>query len=76
MVKQMYDNKTAEQADWLIGENCLYPGVDGFSLRDMKNPGQAYKNLWVSQTMFLALWSPSFIYTVVRACFRAHKLPI
>ncbi|KAK3997909.1 protease PrtS [Cladorrhinum sp. PSN332] len=42
MVKQMYENEDAANADWLIGEGCLLPGVKGVSLRSMKDPGSAY----------------------------------
>ncbi|KAK4166940.1 protease PrtS [Cladorrhinum sp. PSN259] len=42
MVKQVYENEDAANADWLIGEGCLLPGVKGVSLRSMKNPGSAY----------------------------------
>ncbi|KAK3376999.1 metalloprotease [Lasiosphaeria ovina] len=44
MVKQMVEDETAENADWLIGEGCLLPGVKGVSLRNMKNPGTAYND--------------------------------
>ncbi|KAI0016792.1 hypothetical protein F4780DRAFT_797414 [Xylariomycetidae sp. FL0641] len=42
MIKQRVQNETAEQADWLIGEDCLMPGVKGVALRSMKAPGTAY----------------------------------
>ncbi|KAL7621844.1 hypothetical protein AAE478_007344 [Parahypoxylon ruwenzoriense] len=42
MVKQRVEDETAETADWLIGENCLVPGVKGVALRSMKAPGTAY----------------------------------
>ncbi|KAI0168853.1 Metalloprotease [Hypoxylon sp. FL1284] len=42
MIKQRADNETADKADWLIGENCLMPGVKGVALRSMKAPGTAY----------------------------------
>ncbi|ODA82276.1 hypothetical protein RJ55_00783 [Drechmeria coniospora] len=42
MVKQRVDNEKAVDADWLIGEGCLLPGVKGLALRSMKNPGKAY----------------------------------
>jgi len=42
MVKQRVQNETAENADWLIGEECLMPGVKGVALRSMKAPGTAY----------------------------------
>ncbi|KAK1759808.1 hypothetical protein QBC47DRAFT_437968 [Echria macrotheca] len=44
MVKQMVENETADEADWLIGEGCLLPGVRGVALRSMKNPGSAYND--------------------------------
>jgi Zn-dependent metalloprotease len=44
MVKQMIENETAEQADWLIGEGCLLPDVKGVALRSMKAPGTAYND--------------------------------
>ncbi|KAI8635518.1 metalloprotease [Xylariaceae sp. FL1651] len=44
MVKQRVQNETAEQADWLIGEDCLMPGVKGVALRSMKAPGTAYND--------------------------------
>ena len=42
MVKQMTENTTAEESDWLIGEGCLMPEVKGVALRNMKSPGTAY----------------------------------
>lgn len=42
MVKQMHENEDSKNADWLIGEGCLLPGVKGVSLRSMKQPGTAY----------------------------------
>ncbi|KAI0433771.1 metalloprotease [Xylaria sp. FL1042] len=42
MVKQRVQNETAETADWLVGEECLMPGVKGVALRSMKAPGTAY----------------------------------
>ncbi len=42
MVKQMVQNETSDAADWLIGEDCLLPGVKGLALRSMKDPGTAY----------------------------------
>ncbi|KAK1757032.1 protease PrtS [Echria macrotheca] len=44
MVKQMVEKETAENADWLIGEGCLLPGVKGVSLRNMRDPGTAYND--------------------------------
>ncbi|KAI0112600.1 metalloprotease [Nemania sp. FL0031] len=44
MVKQFVQKETAEEADWLIGEECLMPGVKGVALRSMKAPGTAYND--------------------------------
>jgi len=44
MVRQTVKNQTAEQADWLIGEDCLFPGVHGVGLRSLKAPGTAYND--------------------------------
>ncbi|KAI1263135.1 metalloprotease [Xylariaceae sp. FL1019] len=44
MVKQRVQNETADAADWLIGEDCLMPGVKGVALRSMKAPGSAYND--------------------------------
>jgi Zn-dependent metalloprotease len=42
LIKQYYKGQTADQADWLIGEGLLAPGVHGIALRSMKEPGTAY----------------------------------
>jgi Zn-dependent metalloprotease len=44
MAKQYFaePQETAAAADWLIGEDCLFPGVNGVALRSMKEPGTAY----------------------------------
>nr|WP_196790959.1 M4 family metallopeptidase [Motilibacter aurantiacus] len=42
LVKQRALGQTAEQADWLIGEDLLLPGVRGTALRSMAAPGTAY----------------------------------
>ena len=44
MVKQVFENETADEADWLIGEGCLLPDVKGVALRNMKEPGTAYND--------------------------------
>ncbi|KAJ3497261.1 hypothetical protein NLG97_g2039 [Lecanicillium saksenae] len=44
MVKQMVQNEKADAADWLIGEDCLLPGIKGLALRSMKEPGTAYND--------------------------------
>ena len=51
VVKQYHLNQTAANSDWLIGEGVLIPpnpmpaGGVARALRDMLNPGTAYKNL-------------------------------
>jgi len=45
MVKQYPENKTAKDADWLIGEGCLLPGQAGIALRSMIQPGKAYNDI-------------------------------
>ncbi|MBD2492897.1 M4 family metallopeptidase [Nostoc sp. FACHB-280] len=42
LVKQRLKNQTADQADWIIGEGLLAPGVKGVGIRSMKAPGTAY----------------------------------
>ncbi|KOV63051.1 M4 family metallopeptidase [Streptomyces sp. MMG1121] len=42
LIKQYTLGQTADQADWLIGEGLLAPGVHGTALRSMKAPGTAY----------------------------------
>lgn len=44
MIKQKVQNETAAGADWLIGEDCILPGVKGVALRSMKAPGTAYND--------------------------------
>ncbi|KAI2636656.1 metalloprotease [Xylaria nigripes] len=44
MVKQRVENEKADETDWLIGEECLMPGVKGVALRSMKAPGTAYND--------------------------------
>jgi Zn-dependent metalloprotease len=44
MVKQKFEDETADKADWLIGEGCLLPDVKGVALRSMKAPGTAYND--------------------------------
>jgi len=45
MVKQKSEGKTAEQADWLIGEACFMPDIKGVAFRNMLHPGTAFKDL-------------------------------
>ncbi|WP_225096838.1 M4 family metallopeptidase [Streptomyces sp. CoH27] len=42
LIKQYSLGQTADQADWLIGQGLLAPGVHGTALRSMKAPGTAY----------------------------------
>jgi Zn-dependent metalloprotease len=42
LVKQRRLNHTAEQADWLIGDELFTANVQGQALRSMKAPGTAY----------------------------------
>ena len=44
LVKQYSRNprQNVNQADWLIGNDILAPGVNGLALRSMKDPGSAY----------------------------------
>jgi Zn-dependent metalloprotease len=44
LVKQYKLGQTAKQADWLIGQGLLAPGVKGVALRSMKAPGTAYND--------------------------------
>src|SRR5205823_3575683 len=44
LVKQWKNGQTAAQADWLIGQGILAPGVKGVALRSMKAPGTAYND--------------------------------
>jgi Zn-dependent metalloprotease len=42
LIKQYKLGQTADQANWLIGEGLLAPGIHGDALRSMKAPGTAY----------------------------------
>jgi Zn-dependent metalloprotease len=42
LVRQMKENQTADQADWLIGKGLFLPTINGEALRSMKAPGTAY----------------------------------
>ncbi|PYH87059.1 thermolysin metallopeptidase [Aspergillus uvarum CBS 121591] len=58
MVKQWGEGppKTVDQSDWLIGEGIWAAGVNGRALRDMKNPGLAYKDPRVGDDRQPAHW--------------------
>jgi Zn-dependent metalloprotease len=42
MAEQWHKGQTVEEADWLIGEDCLVPEKKGLALRSIINPGTAY----------------------------------
>ncbi|KAA8995739.1 peptidase M4 family protein [Affinibrenneria salicis] len=42
LTKQFHRGQTAVQADWIIGEGLLAPGINGRGLRSMSEPGTAY----------------------------------
>jgi Zn-dependent metalloprotease len=42
LIKQYMKRQTAEEADWLIGQNLFLPGVKAKAIRSMKAPGTAY----------------------------------
>jgi Zn-dependent metalloprotease len=42
LIKQHHFGQTSENADWLIGQGLLAPGINGVALRSMKEPGTAY----------------------------------
>jgi Zn-dependent metalloprotease len=44
LVKQKKLGQTAQQADWLVGEEVLLPGVKGVAIRSLKAPGSAYND--------------------------------
>lgn len=44
MIKQYKLNQTAKEADWLIGAGLFRSNVNARALRDMANPGTAYKD--------------------------------
>jgi Zn-dependent metalloprotease len=44
LVKQWSLQQTADEADWLIGEEIFTPQINADALRSMKAPGTAYNN--------------------------------
>jgi Zn-dependent metalloprotease len=44
LVKQWVRQETADQADWLIGDDVFTPDVDADALRSLSHPGEAYDN--------------------------------
>ena len=59
LVKQHAKKQTAEQADWLIGADCVGPQLQ-VALRSMKAPGTAnqYDNQPSTMDDFARTWSP------------------
>ena len=43
LVRQYWSKQSATDADWLIGEGIMTPGMGGTALRSMKAPGTAFK---------------------------------
>jgi Zn-dependent metalloprotease len=43
LVKQRLLGQTAKDADWLIGEGILAPGLEGRALRSLSEPGTAHR---------------------------------
>jgi len=43
-ITQHYEKQTAEDADWLIGDEIMGPTLFGEALRSMSSPGTAYDN--------------------------------
>lgn len=44
LVKQYSLMQTADQADWLIGNDIFTPGIEADALRSLKDPGSAFDN--------------------------------
>lgn len=57
MVKQKLLGHDAQQADWLIGQGLLSPGVKGVALRSMLSPGTAYDDPVLGKDIQPATWS-------------------
>lgn len=49
IIKQHAKSETVDQADWLIGQGILGPGINGVALRSMKAPGTAYADALLGQ---------------------------
>jgi Zn-dependent metalloprotease len=49
MAKQMVLGQDSNGADWLIGQGLFTPAVKARALRDMKNPGTAYDDLYLGK---------------------------
>ena len=44
LVKQWLRKQSADEADWLIGDEVFTPGIQADALRSMKAPGKAYND--------------------------------
>ncbi|HEV2045525.1 MAG TPA: M4 family metallopeptidase [Chthoniobacterales bacterium] len=44
LVKQWKNNQTVKQADWLLGKELVIPAPTRQAIRNMANPGTAFKN--------------------------------
>lgn len=42
VAEQQYHNQSFGDATWLVGKECLQPGVNGVAIRSMSAPGTAY----------------------------------
>ncbi len=43
-ITQSFNKQTADNADWLIGDEIMGPDIQGEALRSMREPGTAYDN--------------------------------
>jgi hypothetical protein len=82
MIKQKIQDEKADVADWLIGEECILPGVKGVALRSMKAPGKAYNDpRFVCQygpqtTTAVCSFGPSPLFPLTDCCSRAKILKL
>jgi Zn-dependent metalloprotease len=44
LVKQYVKGQAAADADWLVGQGLLMPGIQGVAIRSLKAPGTAYND--------------------------------
>lgn len=63
MAKQWKEQTHAKDSNWLLGEGCLMPSVHGVALRNMKNPGTAYKSGSLGTDPQPAVYSGVAVYT-------------
>lgn len=49
VITQYFNKQTADDADWLIGDEIMGPTLFGEALRSMKAPGTAYNNSLIGQ---------------------------